>query len=113
MVRPTLIKMNLVKLKYYPFIISYNRCTRICSVLSPKMYVPKETKYLNVKAFNVIKNKNEVKAMFQMLVNVNSIAEYVIQIKNGVIKQVNVEVKVIVSAEKVMVGILAHVFERM
>ena len=63
MVRPTLIKMNLVKLKYYPFIISLNRCTRICSVLSPKMYVPKETKYLNVKAFNVITNKNEVKAM--------------------------------------------------
>ena len=48
-----------------------------------------------------------------MLVNVNSIAEYVIQIKNGVIKEVNVDVKVIVSAEKVIVGILAHVFVRM
>ena len=48
-----------------------------------------------------------------MLVNVNSIAEYVIQIKNRVIKQVNVDVKVIVSAEKVIVGILAHVFVRM
>ena len=47
-----------------------------------------------------------------MLVNVNSIAEYVIQIKNRVIKQVNVDVKVIVSAEKVIVGILAHVFGR-
>ena len=48
-----------------------------------------------------------------MLVNVNSIAEYVIQIKNRVIKQVNLDVKVIVSAEKVIVGILAHVFVRM
>ena len=51
--------------------------------------------------------------IFHVLVNVNSIAEYVIQIKNGVIKQVNVDVKVIVSAEKVIVGILAHVFVRM
>ena len=51
--------------------------------------------------------------IFHVLVNVNSIAEYVIQIKNGVIKEVNVNVKVIVSAEKVIVGILAHVFVRM
>ena len=50
--------------------------------------------------------------IFHMLANVNSIAEYVIQIKNRVIKQVNVDVKVIVSAEKVIVGILAHVFGR-
>ena len=50
--------------------------------------------------------------IFHMLANVNSIAEYVIQIKNRVIKQVNVDVKVIVSAGKVIVGILAHVFGR-
>ena len=63
MVKPTLIEMNLVKLKFYPFMISLNRCTRISSVLSRKMYVPKERKYINVKAFNLITKKNEVKAM--------------------------------------------------
>ena len=44
MVRPTLIDMNPVQLKYYPFMISLNKCTGSCNVLSPKMCVPKETK---------------------------------------------------------------------
>ena len=51
MVRPTLIDMNPVELKYYPFMISLNKCTRSCNVLSPKICVPKETKHINVKAF--------------------------------------------------------------
>ena len=34
------------------------------------------------------------------------------QIKNGIIKHVNVNVKIIVSAEKIIVGILAHLFVR-
>ena len=55
MVRPTLIDLNPVELKYYPFMISLNKCTESC--------VPKETKDLNVKAFNKITNKNEAKAM--------------------------------------------------
>ena len=32
MVRPTLIDMNPVELKYYPFMISLNKCTGSCSV---------------------------------------------------------------------------------
>ena len=48
-----------------------------------------------------------------MIVNVNSIAQYVIQVKNGIIKHVNVNVKIIVSARKIIIGILAHVFVRM
>ena len=44
MVRPTLIDMNPNELKYYPFIISLNKCTGSCNVLSPKICVPKETK---------------------------------------------------------------------
>ena len=34
-----------------------------CNVLSLKIYVPKETKYLNVKAFNMIRSKNEAETM--------------------------------------------------
>ena len=43
MVRPILIDMNPNKLKYYPFMISLNRCTGSCNVLSPKIFVSKET----------------------------------------------------------------------
>ena len=41
------------------------------------------------------------------------IVQYVIQIKNGIIKHVNKNVKVIVSAKRIMVEILVHVFVRM
>ena len=40
-----------------------DKCTGSCNVLSPKIFVPKETKDINVKAFNVITNKDEAKAM--------------------------------------------------
>ena len=61
MIRPTFIDLNHVKLKYYPFMISLDKCTGSCNVWSPKKYVPKETKDINVKAFNMITNKNEAK----------------------------------------------------
>ena len=51
------------------------------------------------KAFNIITNKN-------VIVNANSIVQHVIQIKNGILKHVNVSVKNIVR-------ILAHIFVRM
>ena len=63
MVRPTVIDMNLLELNYYPFMISLNKCIGSCNVLSLKTCVPKETKDINVKAFNMIANKNEAKAM--------------------------------------------------
>ena len=44
------------------------------------------------------------------IVNANSIVQYIIQIKNGIIKHVHVNVKIIVHAKKIKVGILAHVF---
>ena len=67
MIRPTLIDLNPVELKYYPFMISLNKCTGSCNVLSPKICVPKETKDINVKAFNMITNKNEAKAMTEYI----------------------------------------------
>ena len=63
MVRPTLIDMNPVELKFYPFMISLDQCTGSCNVFSPKICVPKETKDINVKVFNLIANKNEAKTM--------------------------------------------------
>ena len=61
MVRSTLIDMNSNELKYYPFMISLNKCAETCNVLSPKICVPKETKDINVKVFNMITNKDEAK----------------------------------------------------
>ena len=43
MIRSTFIDLNSVKVKYL-FMISFNKCTRSCNVLSPKIFVPKETK---------------------------------------------------------------------
>ena len=49
--------------------------------------------------------------MFYVTGNANSTVQYVIQIKNGIIKHINVNVKtIIVRAKKTIVGILAHVF---
>ena len=47
-----------------------------------------------------------------MIANANSIVQHVIQKKNGIIKHVNVNVKVIKSVKKILLGILAHVFVR-
>ena len=63
MVRPPLIDLNPVELKYYPFGISLDKCTGSCNVLSEKVCVPKETKDINVTAFNMITNKNGAKKM--------------------------------------------------
>ena len=49
MVRPTLIDLNTVELKYYPFFISLDKYTGSYYVLPPKICVPKETKDINVK----------------------------------------------------------------
>ena len=65
MIRPTHIEFNTFELKYYPFMISSDKCTESCNVLSKKICVPKETKDINIKAFNMIKNENETKAMLK------------------------------------------------
>ena len=43
--------------------ISLDKCTGSCNVLSLKICVPKETKGISVKAFNMITNKDEAEAM--------------------------------------------------
>ena len=66
MVRTTLIDLNPVEIKYYPFMISLDKCNRSCNVLSPKICVLKKTtkdKYINLKVFNMI-TKNNLKTYF-------------------------------------------------
>ena len=63
-IRPTLIDMNPVEVKYYPFMISLNKCAGSCNFLSQKICVPKETKDMNVEAFNMITNKCDSKCKF-------------------------------------------------
>ena len=82
MVRATLIDLNPFELKYYPFMIIFKKCTGSCNVLSPKICVPKETKYTNIKAFNIITNKDEVKAITE-------------HISCDLIKHVNMNVKLL------------------
>ena len=62
-VRPNLIDLNRNKLNYYAFMNSLDRSNGSCNVLSPKICVPKKEKDINVKVFNMIKNKNEAKTM--------------------------------------------------
>ena len=91
---------------------SLDKCNRNCNVLSPK-YVFRKTQDINVKVFNVTRNKNEAKNMaIHNLCDSNSIVQYVIQIDNGIIKHVNLSVKIIVHAKKIIVGFLEHVFVR-
>ena len=63
MVRPSLIDSNHVELKYYSFMISLDKCSGSCNVVLPKICVPKKKKVINVKAFNLITNKNETRTM--------------------------------------------------
>ena len=62
MVRPTLIDINPDELKYYPFMISFNKCTESCNVYSQK-YMFQKKQRTNIKTFNMITNKDEAKAI--------------------------------------------------
>ena len=98
MVRTTLIDLNPVDLKYCPFMISLVKCSGSCNVLSPKICVPKETKDINVKVFNMIPNKNEAKVMAKHIscdckCKVNDITCNSNQKRNN--KTVSVNVKII------------------
>ena len=44
MVTPALIDFNPVELKYYPFMITLNKCIGSCKILSPKICVQKKQK---------------------------------------------------------------------
>ena len=98
MVRPTLLDMNPVELKYFRFVISINKSTESFNILSPKTCVQKEAKDIYIRAFNMITNKKETKRMkniFFVIVNANSIVWHVIQNKRGITKHVKVNVNLL------------------
>ena len=75
----------------------------------------KKAKGINFKAFNVITNKNEAKTMAKHIsrdckCKFNSTTCNSNQKWNN--KHVNVNVKIMISAKKIIVGILAHIFVR-
>ena len=43
--------------------ISLDKCSRSCNILSPQICVPKEAKDIIIKVFNMITNENGAKAM--------------------------------------------------
>ena len=67
MIRPPLINLNPVKLKYDLFMISLDKCSGSRNVLLPKICFPKKktkkTKDIHVKVFNMITIKNEAKTI--------------------------------------------------
>ena len=106
-----------VNLKYCPVMISLDKFSWSCNVSSPGICVPKETKHINVKVFNIKMNKNEAKSMaklkiFRMIVNANSVVLHLIQTKNRMTKRVNVAVKIIISAKMIIVRLSANIFMR-
>ena len=57
----------------------------------------------------MITNKDEAKAMTEHI-SCDSIVQHVIQIKNEIIRHVNINFKNIISAKKIIVTILTHVY---
>ena len=113
MVRPGLIDLNPVELKHYPFTISLDNCNGSCDVSSPEIFVSKDGKDINVKAFNKT-NKNEAKPMVKHI-SCDCKFKFSSATFNSNQKWNNETcqcVKVIVSAKTIIVGILGHVFVR-
>ena len=79
------------------------------SDLSSKIYVPSKTKNANVKITNIIKNRNEAKILVKHI-SCDLTVKRVIQIKNGIMLNANVGVKIIIRAKVIKVGILIRVF---
>ena len=66
MIRPTLINLNPVQLKYYIFIVSQDKWSRSCNSgndLSTKICVPSKTKDINIKSCITMKIIHKAKTL--------------------------------------------------
>ena len=66
MINPTIIDFNPVKLNYYPFMISLDKCRGNCNAaddLTTKWCVQSKTKDVNVPVFNKITRINATKTL--------------------------------------------------
>ena len=106
MVKTILLDLNPVELNDYSFRIILSKCSGSCNVWTSIISVPKETKYINVKAFNMITNRSQAETIAKYIscgckCKFNtSIPLHIIQIKNGIMKDVNASVKIIVHAKR-------------
>ena len=78
-------------------------------------YVYQKKQKTNVEAFNMIPKKMNLKqwqSIFPVIVHPDSIEQHEIQIRNRIIKHVNVNLEIVVHAKKTIVGTLTHVFVR-
>ena len=69
-VRSTLIGLNPVELKYYPFMVSPDKCSGSCNSgndLSTKICVLSKTKDMNIKICNLITNRNKAKTLLKLI----------------------------------------------
>ena len=60
------IDLNPVELKYYPFMVSLDKCSGSCysvDKLSMRICIPSKTKEVDVKVFNMKTNRNEAKLL--------------------------------------------------
>ena len=58
MIRPTLINLNHVNFKYYPFMISIDKRSGSCNSIYLQKYVFRVKQGINAKVFNITRNKN-------------------------------------------------------
>ena len=117
MARCTLIDWHPIKLNYYPFMISLNKCIWSCNTtddLSTKLCVPSKTNDVNVKRFNIITRIHETKTLVKHIsCGCKCMVQLAIQIKIRIMINVNASVKNMIHAKKIMDGTVAHVFARM
>ena len=103
MVKTTPIDLNPDELN--SFMISLSKCSGSYNILTSIITVPKEAKYINVKIFNIITDKNKAKTISKKISWVckckfnTSIPLHILQIKNGIMKYANASVKMIVHAK--------------
>ena len=105
--------------------ITLDKCSGSCNLvndLCTKICVPTKTNNANVKAFNILKRTNEAKTMINISCGLfhkscdckcklNSTTCNSNQKWNN--KTRNLSVKIIITTEKIIVGILANVFVKM
>ena len=104
MVSRNFIDLNPVVPKYYPFIVSLDKCTGSLNVLYPKIKVLSKTKDIHVKVFNLITDRNEAKTMVKHILcdckwKSNSTTDN--SNPNAIMKHVDVNVKIIVHTKRV------------
>ena len=119
MIQPTLINLhpneNTQGLHYYPFVVNLDKCVGNCNTLNDlpnKLCVLYKTEDLNLS----IEHQHELKILAKHIS-----CEYkckfdgrnVIQVKGGIMINVNKSAKNIIYVKKIMFGILLHIVAKM